>query len=261
MTAFVLFGPVLEHWENIVGRLALDFRVTGWKDVAFRRDEEAGFREFIHDLYPSHSRKRIERKCDDLAPYPLAVRIVTAIGDEEKRHIVKCRIREEYAATAQQDLYITIHSSDADDEARMFWAMTRPTSLMHAKARKRATEGFLARAAAAKEDIDAAGIGSSSVCVVGGGVLEAMGIRKANDFDVIVPAALRDKARFRSLDLAAPWYSRGEVSDDAIIADPRHHFWADGLKFAALDIVQARKAASKREKDAADVALMADAAR
>lgn len=261
MISFVLFGPVLEHWNRIDGMLALDYRVTGRRDVIFRSDEKDGFREFIHDLYPTHSRRRIERKCADLVSYPLAVRVVTAEGDSGKRHTTKDRIRGEFSEIARRDLFITIHSSDTDDEARMFWSMTHPTNLIHTRQRRRASDGFLERTGSARAELDSAGIDRADACVVGGGVLEAMGIRTASDFDVIVPAALRDKTRFRSIDLAAPWYSRGEVSDDAIIADPQYHFWADGLKFAALDIVQARKAASKREKDAADVALMADAAR
>lgn len=257
MIAFVLFSPILPAWDRVCGMLALSYRTTGRRDVMFRADEDAGYREFIHDLYPTHSRKRIERKCDDLAPYPRAVRVVTAEGDPEKRYGVKDQIREAFHPEVDRKLFATIHSSDTDEEARLFWAMTHPMNLFHARRRARLSKEFLAKTALAKAELERCGIPVMEVCVAGGSVLEACGIRQSNDIDLILPACHREKAAFcKGVDVVGEGYVASR-SDEAIVSDPSNHFYVDGLKFAALDIVAEHKSnTTRRKQDKRDMELI-----
>ena len=224
MISFILFSPVVAHWGDICRVLSDEYRILEVTDVRFRSAERDGYREFIHDLYPTHSRKRIERKCDDLEPFPYMIRIVMAEGAIERRSEMKERIRTAYASVAPVDRYITIHSSDTKEEARIFGAMTHPMNVRSARRRARLGPAFLARLKDVRQELKRAGIGVFDACIVDDAVLEPFGIRKAKDIDMIVRAEKRDHVRFGALDIVSPGYSRCGVSDDDIISNPQHHF-------------------------------------
>src|SRR5690606_36747069 len=147
--------------------------------------------------------------------------------------------------------------SDTDEEARLFWAMTHPMNLQHARRRARLSKEFLAKTALAKAELERCGIPVMEACVAGGSVLEACGIRQSNDIDLILSSCHREKAAFcKGVDLVGEGYVASR-SDEAIVSDPFNHFLGDGLKFAALDIVVEHKSnTTRRKQDKRDVELI-----
>lgn len=111
------------------------------------------------------------------------------------------------------------------------------------------------------------GIPLSDICIVGGAVLEAVGIRESTDIDFVVSDRLREKYGDGGLHLlpdisiATRGYVRGidgvHVTDEDLIFDGNQHFIFMGLKFANLEnVLYRKKEGTQREKDIRDVELI-----
>jgi len=116
----------------------------------------------------------------------------------------------------------------------------------------------------------ARGIAAADCCVVGASVLDAFGLRAADDVDF----TLRSAPRFAhfdggvthlspTLDVVSFNYPRSftadpAIDDDRMIDDPSCHFLVRGVRFADPRIVMTRKQHQRRDKDLRDVALLSD---
>lgn len=105
-------------------------------------------------------------------------------------------------------------------------------------------EEFLQKLEDLKQILKENAIPRRKVCVVGGAVLQAHGLRKSrkfDDIDIIMTSDLREiyGAGLVIVSATAEMHPQDEykVTDDEIIEDNRYHFVFQDLKFACLEIV------------------------
>lgn len=91
------------------------------------------------------------------------------------------------------------------------------------------------------------------VCIVGGGTLQAYGMRKATDIDLIITDDLRklygNGLVIVSDNVEIHHSNEFDISDHDIIMNPQNHFYYYGIKFISLDILY-RKRKLTRSTDA-----------
>ena len=103
----------------------------------------------------------------------------------------------------------------------------------------------------------AVGVSRSEVCVTGSSVMDALGIRKGRDLDVLHLGRVCDALKQNGVGChcsESEWYGSSEWE---LVNDPRQHFYFRGFKFAHPEVVRAMKAARReRPKDLRDVRLL-----
>ena len=91
-------------------------------------------------------------------------------------------------------------------------------------------------------------------CVHGSAVMEAYGIRWANDLDYINSAGIKLDSPGSSLSNEKPALSG--LSIDQALEDPRHYFYYRGVKFSSLQAVMKMKQTRGERKDRRDVRMI-----
>ncbi|EOD81599.1 hypothetical protein D515_02569 [Grimontia indica] len=101
------------------------------------------------------------------------------------------------------------------------------------------------------EQIEMSNIRRDQVCIIGGGVLAALGIRDTQDIDYIYSGddpCLNGDFDFKNKD-----FSNYKFSVDQILNSPDKHFYYLGLKFCSLEIVRELKTDRSEPKDIDDI--------
>ena len=103
----------------------------------------------------------------------------------------------------------------------------------------------------------AVGVSRSEVCVTGSSVMDALGIRKGRDLDVLHSGRKCDALEQNGIGChcsESGWYGSSPLE---IVNDPRKHFYFRGFKFAHPEVVRMMKSARReRPKDVRDVRLL-----
>lgn len=96
-------------------------------------------------------------------------------------------------------------------------------------------------------------------CVDGSSVLAVHGMRDVSDIDFMHDSRIAPPsfaaAQISSHNAHAHWY---ECSPEAMVHDPRLHFYFDNLKFACMELVRDMKVRRGEAKDIDDIALIDD---
>jgi len=93
-------------------------------------------------------------------------------------------------------------------------------------------------------------------CIDGSAVLAAYGIRDAKDLDFLFFGADDVDTGHRLVSCHNHEVHHYTTSRDDIIFNPNNHFYFDGVKFAALDVIGSMKQKRAEDKDKRDIALI-----
>ncbi|MDO6455346.1 tetratricopeptide repeat protein [Neptunomonas phycophila] len=263
---FILWPPVMDYWDEIEATISDSVEIITKRDLKF---SDLGFSELIKDIYSMDSvaefMPNIMLKSERLAAFAPKIRLLVVYGDTEKVSSLKSSVRKAYNSIIPEKLFCTLHASSDHQEtmhlARIFFH--QPTLELLQNRSHSMSKHLAAWVKEAKDELIKRNVEVTEGCAVGGAVLDAFGIRNADDLDITVSNSVRaseftKKAMPLSInvDLVNENYARsasGIISDEVLINDRAHHVYIRGFKFANLDIVRNRKAYSQRDKDMMDL--------
>ncbi|MBU2964993.1 tetratricopeptide repeat protein [Amphritea sp. 2_MG-2023] len=262
----ILWPAVIEYWDEITETIARDVNLVTQRDILFT---EPGMSELIKDIYSidkvAEFMPSIMAKVERLASYSSKVRVLVVGCDTARVNTLKTDIRQKYEAVMPESCFCTLHTSDNFKEtmhlARIFFHA--PTLNMLRQRKKTLSPHLSKWIAQVKAELLKRGESILDGCAVGGAVLDAYGIRQADDLDITVTNSVREmhfsdkaSALTESVDIVNKNYAKdvtGIISDDTLLSDRALHLYIRGFKFANLDIVRKRKTYSQRDKDLDDL--------
>ena len=280
---FMLWAPVIDHWDQLTRELSARIPVAGYVDLAWPVAEQPAFESLVYDIYSNVVQNlardfgRIDRKLGFLREKPGFMRVGVCLAPAGEAFSVfgriaalKAELREMVREVAPVDHFVTCHLSDSAAEAlHMAHTLLSPANLAAARLRPSAKprDTFLEWLSDYRNALAAADIDPEDCCIVGSSVLETIGLRLSTDIDFTLRKPLRDQrygpgvTKFApGLDIVTEGYHRVRegtaYTDDQIIDNPRLHVRFRGLKIVAPFIVRDRKDFSRRPKDCLDVELM-----
>lgn len=280
---FVVWGAVIDHVPKI--RKTINKTLKVFYEQGFSFSNKQAYKNFIYEIYSQQfgptvvHKKNITKKADNLCKHAYKARVF-AVYDHEAEEIqgkvdsTKKEIRQAMDGYVPEDLFMTIHSTDTDEETRYFANyFFNKNQILHLKFYGDAVidKSFSQQLAKAKDVFDEQGIPVNETAIVGSGVLVGSGIKKkCDDIDFIMKHGLRVEKKVpmnRSFELDAgvdivksDYHKRSKLSkfwlDNDIIDDENNHFFHRGFKFANTHIVADNKSVGRRKKDKKDYVLI-----
>lgn len=272
----LLWSPVEAAWPALESAIDATLPVVAAITLALPRP---GFEEMVRDVY-SHDvgacmPPQIERKLKLLSTHSPRVRVLflerPADVPPQRVRQLKDSLRQERAGQVPVDHYTTVHLSEsADEAAHLVSLFANRNNLDHLARRGPLGPALARRLDALRATWRDLALSTDDVCAVGGSVLEALGLKQADDLDVTVRSTLREQrfgdgisALGPELEVVTRGYARrfddaAAVTDDQLIDDPACHFRVRGIRFADPRIVCMRKQHQRREKDVRDLALLGE---
>jgi hypothetical protein len=263
---FVLWGPCRPQWQDMTGWLAERADLQRCVEWQFAEHEREAFASLVFDIYADHSRRTIARKANWLLEHDTNIRV--CVIDCDKPKALKTELRRRMGDLVPVDKYITCHATDNERDADYLAdVLLAPVNMDYVRKRtaRLPEPGVLDRIDRAKTWLRTEGIDTRDAIAVGGSVLEAAGLRSADDLDITVTSEHRARLGIKcrnlipGVDLVNEGYHRtngDRLTDDELIASPHHSFNLLGLKYATLPIVLDRKRFSRRPKDLPDIDLI-----
>jgi hypothetical protein len=272
----ILWCPVESHWAEIENDLNQDMTVIYSRTLNF--DDEA-FQELVLDVYSFeiglNESDSIRRKINLLKNYPSKLRVIFCESKFEivhsKINALKKTIREKFKATSPVNFFTTLHIGASElENLHLLNIFANENNLLYLSKRKTVDSKFLGMLKEFIEIIKEHKINVSDCCVVGGGALNALGIRMAEDIDFTVSENVRFSkfnlgiTKFSPrVDLVSFNYPRtfsqyNSLTDSQLISNPDNHFLVRGIKFANPIIILTRKQHQRREKDLKDLKPIAE---
>ncbi len=274
----LLWAPAETNWPRLEARLAEEMVFVGARTLELPR---AGFEEFVRDVQSldaaAPAGPMLERRIERLRAWPARVRVVFAErrGDAAAQGpaAVAQRLCARLDGVPPPAWAITLQLSTTPAEARHLLDIVASEHNLAMLRRRTALAADVAQQLAALRDALAAqGLAADEACVVGSGVLAALGLRAAGPVEVTLRRESRHPrfgagraALAPGVELVAEGYARGfgtapAPDDDQLITSPARHFRVRGLRFAAPAVVRAHMQHARREEDLRDLPLLADLA-
>ncbi|MGP9675262.1 MULTISPECIES: tetratricopeptide repeat protein [unclassified Halomonas] len=263
----VLWPSVEQVWDDITEEMRNDVNIVTCLDYSFT---ELGLSELVKDVYSIDSvgdfMPNICNKAVFLSSYSPKVRVLYIEDDSDCLLNVKSRVRDKYDYLISRNLFSTIHASDCFSEAvHLASIFLHQPTLDLINSRKSPLNVSLCKwIKEAKESFSSKKVLHSELCAVGGAVLDAYGVRSADDLDITVSSNVRKKyfsampsPLSENVDIVRRGYSKDvgqSILDDQLVFDRAYHVYVRGFKFANLEVVRKRKMFSQREKDLKDLA-------
>jgi hypothetical protein len=273
----LLWSPVERLWPDLERALA----EAGYATVSARTLQlpPVALGELVRDVYAHDWGPKvgpaIEKKVGLLRGHAPRVRVVflqQPLGaTAQQARDLKLALREAARDVAPPEWFATLHLSESATEARHLLELLAHENSLRILRRRGALRPALVEMLAEMHDaVRSRGIAAADCCVVGGAVLDALGLRPADDVDFTLRRALRHQhfsAGIHKLgprcDVVTEGYARAFVpgasapSDDALIDDPSLHFIVRGLRVADPHVALARRAHQRRDKDLRDLPRLA----
>ncbi|WP_232710876.1 tetratricopeptide repeat protein [Halomonas sp. 141] len=263
----VLWPAVEKVWSEIINDISEDVNIVTSIEHSF---SDVGFSEIVKDIYSLDSvaefMPSIIKKISFLSSFNNKIKVLFVEDTSDKLLAVKDKLRDKYEHLVPKDVFSTIHASDSFEEtSHLASIFLHKQTLELINSRSEGLSYHLCEwIKEAKVFFSSMNVPHAEICAVGGAVLNAYGIRNADDLDVCVSKKVRDtffedgpKAITKNIDVVRKGYSKDVVnfmSDDQLIFDRSCHVYIRGFKFANLEVVRKRKAYSQREKDLKDLA-------
>ncbi|MFW6025760.1 MAG: hypothetical protein ACOCRX_05395 [Candidatus Woesearchaeota archaeon] len=275
---FIIWPAAYEYWDSIESDISKELKILFSKDYYLDKDI---FKEILLDVYAYEFGPDLPNKIYDkllnfqkygrdncfriLIGYRSS-KIQTEYVERFKNHI-----REKYNSKIPLELFITLHSSDDKihfnylrdyflSKNNINWIKRRKTVEENKSYRKK----FIEMLCEYKKTLKKYNIKQKNAAIIGGAVLEVLGIKECDDIDFILDSSSRNKlftdesrSLTKNVDLAHKGYdlydNKAGQTDDEIIFNNNQYFYFRGLKFANLNIVENRKKRQKRKKDVKDI--------
>lgn len=270
----LLWSPVELAWEEMEARIDTLMPVVDARTLDLSREP---FNELVHDIYSydwgPRTGANIERKVRLLADHPPRVRIVFSErpfdSDAQLPRTMKTELRESFGDCSPVDHFTTLHVSETAGEMRhLMNIFGSENNLRRLRQRTALRPVFVDMLVEMRKLLQQRQIDSADCCVVGSAVLEALGMREADDVDFTLRSALRfafldggvtrlgDRVDVVSFNYPRSFTSLPALTDDELISRPEQHFFVRGVRFADPRIVLTRKQHQRRDKDLRDVELL-----
>lgn len=272
----LLWAPAEAHWPQLEASLAGEMHLVSARTLELPR---AAFEELVRDVCSLRSgpvaAQAVERRIELLRAWPARLRVLYTERRDEPDALEAPALEEALHAGLDAAVPaawgVTLHMSGSADETRHLMDIVASEHNLAMLRRRGAMEPAFARQLVAlHRAIGERGLSPEAVCVVGDGVLAALGLRPAASLEITVRSqerlsnlGLRARALGPQVGLAAAGYARSfgqppQADDDTLIARPDLHFRVRGIRFAAPALVLARKQHDAREEDLRDLPLLAE---
>lgn len=274
---FLIFQPAMEQWDYIKNAISEDINIVGYFDLDFT-DNFYAFENFINDIYKTYKEnKAIKKKIDILKMSSLVVRVVLVDNEKDRdRNLYgivtdkKTKLRDKLTYDIPSEAYCTLHAADSYEEfvdlKSIVFSYNNYKQLMR-RVNNQYRNCFLDYLDELKGACLNRNIPISEVCIVGGGVLEAYGIRETSDIDIVVSDRVRKSLTTRhgikisdNVEIVDSSYWRCDdgflPTVDEMLLNSDYYFSLYGCKFANLELVKRIKESKRREKDILDIALI-----
>jgi hypothetical protein len=271
----LLWSPVEAAWPQIEARVDDAMSVVAARTVDLPRP---AFEELVRDIYSfdwgPQIGENIARKIGLLAAHAPRLRVLfterPAGSPDDLPRALKSEIRDAWQHLSAVDRYTTVHVSESAMEARHLMAIFASENNMRwlgLRAERPTLDANLVEMARLARDRGVDPL--NDCCVVGSSVLDALGLRAADDVDFTLRSTLRfehfdggvtrlgPKVDVVSFNYPRSFSTQAAATDDELIDDPSLHFRVRGIRFADPRVVLARKQHQRRDKDLRDVALLA----
>jgi hypothetical protein len=279
----ILWGIAEASWDSMIEELKLAHQLrVALVQILDLRGNFDGFHGLIHDVYDvSHQtndnirRKALIHGCYSTKIAVLLVEPVVVPSTELEFYSdisrIKVEIRNRFNAFVDRDVYLTLHAPDrASEKKRMVDILFSDCNVRFLRAfrRNEISTSFRALLERFKSALASAGVPFEEVCIVGGAVLGALGIRRPGDIDFVASRSFNTGSlrallnRSGEFDLLLHGYtlSMGAriLTSEDLIRSSRCHFIVNGLKIADPRVVYFKKKLSSRRQDQEDLLLIRD---
>lgn len=271
---FVVWNPLFKHLDNVKAIMNSYFDIVGEVDLDFENNYIA-FTNALLEIYEPNISKSgndivIREKSKLLQASYLSFKVIVVTNQNknndkeigELSKLCKNDIRDLFNHFLPKECFCTVHSSDCKDECQYLASiLLSPNNIKHLKMRVDTIvdSNFINKIRNLPSFLETIGIlNKNDICVIGSGVMNALGIQKSSDIDFIIDTKYRNKFGWESVHLNEI-YDIGisdklakrmtNLSDNILIGNDEYHFWFKGIKFANLEIIKDRKRHSLRAKD------------
>lgn len=271
---FVVWNPLFNYIDNVKAVLKKYFNIVGDVDLDFENNYIA-FTNMLLEIYEPNISKNgdetvIREKSKILQANYLNFKVIVVTNQDKNADksisdltkACKSEIRNIFDHILPKECFCTVHSSDGEDECRYLAnILLSPNNIKHLEMRL-STEyniKFVRKIRNLSNFLPSIGIfNSNEICIIGSGVMTALGIPKDSDSDFITDSKHRERLGWKSVHLNDD-YDIGvsdvvaqrtkNIPDNILIYNSEYHFWFKGIKFANLEIIKDRKLQSQRPKD------------
>ncbi len=271
---FVLWGPIVDAWDETMLRISCKHSYIGHVDFDFSYSD-IPFVGLVREVYGDFSNDQISpisRKIALLQEYPRKIRVIVVEPNEQKEtcfyedvNDVKKSVRGQLSFLTSDLMYVSFHASSSLKEARHLASiLLSVNNVRHLFLRLYVVRHeYVLWLMRLRHELKKQGVDTNSVCIVGSSPLEVVGIRHSTDVDIVVSSRMRNtwisscNKIADGIDIVSEHYHRkvgaDGYSDDLLIESKDLHFLFCGFKHVNIDVVRDRKQYQRRDKDLQDL--------
>ncbi len=257
----VVWGSSAETWRKI----KTEFGTSLFLNFQYRVPPHS-FSQLVFDLYsldsPSSKSHAIQQKVSFLRGVGPEITVFVVWTDDWKG-LAAGKKKLGFCLAGPEKRSLGFHLADSPREAHYDrqLLLSDTNDFFYQKRRLEfENPAFEERLIRASHILAEAGIPQDEACIVGGGVLQAFGLRTSDDVDFVASRAHRGKIAPEGptqvepgVDFARTNYSRSvsgtPLPDDDLVHNSDRYFMSRGFKFANLEVIRARKIWESRQSD------------
>lgn len=270
---FVIWNPLFKYMGNVKAVINRYFDIVGDVDLDFE-DNYIAFTNILLEIYEPNISKNndetvIREKAKLLQANYLNFKVIVVTNQDknvdksisELSKNCKNDIRKLFDHLLPKECFCTVHSSDCKEETQYLAnVLLSPNNIKHLKYRLNSNvdSNFVQVLRNLPKFLESNQIQLNDICIIGTGVLSALGIQDIHktDLDFIIDEKYRRRFGWKACPLSQEYEigisskeAKGPINDNIIIHNDDYHFWFKGIKFANLQIIKDRKSSFAREKD------------
>ncbi len=273
---FVVWNPLFKYIENVKTVINNYFDIVGDIELDFENNYVA-FTNVLLEIYDPNISKTgdetvIREKAKLLQANYLSFKVIVVTNQKknsdksisELSKNCKDEIRNLFNHILPKECFCTVHSSDGESECKYLASiLLSPNNIKHLKMRLTTETGanFTRRIRNLPSFFKDTGIFTpNDVCIIGSGVMTALGVQKDSDSDsdFIIDYKYREKLGWEVVYLNDDYdigvsdklaYRPKNIPDNILIHNSEYHWMFKGIKFANLQIIKDRKSFNPRPKD------------
>jgi len=274
----ILYEPIRKQWNYVEKQLAKKVDIVGSIELNFEKNYVA-FENLLHDIYNAYSKDEknsINRKIELLKLTNLNVRVILVEGENIDAicKTFKWEMRDLLNFDIDKMTYLSIHATDSRNEfnhLKNIVFSVNNLNYLYQRLKLSYRREFFTRLEEYKALCSKYQIPLEDTCIVGSSVLEALGIRMANDLDFVISNnyfesvsssedCKENKVQSGAVELLAYNYVVNEnnvcVLNDYWIHDERYYFIVAGCKFLNIEYIYLKKKLADNEKSVSDKRLI-----
>lgn len=266
----VLFGSIFESWEDITQKIGSEFHIVGSFEVTLNA---VSYYNLLSDIFRTYEKMDdiLNKQIDGLMSEPFKTKIILVCdnsSDNIYQHMSEYMLGLLNGSAIlyhNKGIYATKNNIDYCYLRKILLSSNNLKYLALKKTYESRTE-LVKRIQTYIKVCNQHGVPLDDVCVVGGCVMDSMGIRRGNDFDTIASTTLQINSQEKIYMLEKAdyhlhkfkFYRGWNISDDEFINNEDYHYIYAGCKFINLEIVYEYKSHLMRKHDIPDLIRILD---